>query len=461
MKIFTIEKAWKLGHFIFLILLGMSVFYALERVCYMDSAFMFFRMVNGEKLIAEGGRYIHVIPQFLPWLMVKLNAPLHLIIISFSLMYTMCLYVTYIILGKLMNNKVIALVFLFLLLISVNETFFDVVTETKFSLAFACLFLAHLLREKQASIYVGILMLVFGFYTHPIFIVYCAFIIFFISLFKFNKRILFYGGFLLILLLSKAFIFGSTAYEKDLILATFYDPFQLLKNSFINTYFRGLLGTQFIVVICIIFLQLLSLVKSKKWLLLSLYSFAVLLLYIALALVYSKGDSHMMIQKTLLIFHFTLLIPFIMLEKTMSLWVQRSVYLLIILGCFWALWSTNTLAKKYTNRVAVLEHFLKKIPNQTDKYLLSENQIDHEVMMGTWALPHESMLVSKIKFKKAINLKNFRERNDTLFLSQFPNAFRPAFGLPLLNSELNTTYFEMDQSKLVLWLDSTYILGKN
>ena len=81
--------------------------------------------------------------------------------------------------------------------------------------------------------------------------------------------------------------------------------------------------------------------------------------------------------------------------------------------------------------------------------------------MGTWALPHESILVSKIKFKNPINLKNFRERNDTLFLSQFPNGFRPAFGLPLLNSELNTTYFEMDESKKVLWLDSTYILGKN
>ena len=414
MKIFTIEKAWKLGHFIFLILLGMSVFYALERVCYMDSAFMVFRMVNDEKLIAEGGRYIHVIPQLLPWLMVKLNAPLHIIIVSFSLMYTACLYITYIIIGKLMNNKVIALVFLFLLLISVNETFFDVVTETKFALAFACMFLAHLLCEKQQTIYVGILMLVFGFYTHPIFIVYCVLIIFFISLSKFNKRLLLYGGVLMILLLSKAFIFGSTAYEKDLLLATFYDPIQLLKNSFIHTYFGGLLGTQFIVLICIIFLQLISLVKNKKWLLLGMYSFAVFLLYIALALVYSKGDSHMMIQKTLLVFHFALLIPYFLEEKTMSLWVKRSIYFLVILGCFWALWSTNTLAKKYTNRVAILEHFLKKLPNQTDKYLIAENQIDHEVMMGTWALPHESILVSKIKFKKPINLKNFRERNDCL-----------------------------------------------
>ena len=461
MKIFTIEQAWKLGHFLFLILLGLSVFYALERVCYMDSAFMFFRMVNDEKLIAEGGRYIHVIPQFLPWLMVKLNAPLHLIIVSFSFLYTACFYLAYIIIGKLMKQKVIAVIFLFLLLISVNETFFDVVTETKFSLAFACLFLAHLLREKQASIYIGILMLVFGFYTHPIFVVYCAIIIFFISLYKFNRHLLIYGGVIMILLVSKALIFGSTTYEKELLSATFYNPFQLLKNSFIHTYFGGLLGTQFIVLICIIFLQLFSLLKSKKWLLLSMYFMAMFLLYIALALVYSKGDSHMMIQKTLLVFHFILLIPFVLLEKTMSVWVQRSVYFLIILGCFWALWSTNTLAKKYTNRVAVLEHFLKKLPKQSDKYLISENQINHEVMMGTWALPHESILVSKIKFKNPINLKNFRERNDTLFLSQFPNGFRPAFGLPLLNSELNTTYFEMDESKKVLWLDSTYILGKN
>jgi len=461
MKIFTIEQAWKVGHFIFLILLGLSVIYALERVCYMDSAFMFFRMVNDEKLIAEGGRYIHIIPQFLPWLLVKFNAPLQIIIICFSLMYTACLYATYIIIGQWMKNKLVAVIFLFLLLISVNETFFDVVTETKFSLAFACLLLTQILSEKQQSIYVGSLMLIFGFYTHPIFIVYFTIILLFTSLFHFHKRLLFYGLILLILVLLKTIVFGSTSYENELVLAIFNDPFMLFKSSFMHAYFGGLLNTQFIIVICLILIQLISLIKSEKWALLCMYIIAVFSLYIILALVYSKGDSHMMIQKTLFIFHFSLLIPLVLIKKTIPIWAQRSVYTLIIVGCFWALWSTNAMAKKYTKRVDVLEHFLEKLPNQSDKYLIAETQINHALIMGTWALPHESIIISKIKFRKPINLKNFRERNDTLFLSQFPNAFRPAFGLPLLNSELNTTYFEMDESKQVLWLDSSYLLGKN
>ena len=461
MKFFTIEQLWKLGHFIFLMILGLSVYYALERVCYMDSAYMFFRMVNGERMIAEGGRFINILPQIVPWLLVKVSAPLNIIVICFSFMYTACLYGVYLLLGHWMKEKTIALIFLFLLLVSVNETFFDVVTETKFALAFACLFLAHLLSEKQQSIYIGVLILVFGFYTHPIFIIYGVIILFFVGLFNSSKRVVLYGLIVVVFLLAKGFIFGSTSYEKELVLATFNSPLDLFKHSFLNTYFYGLLTTQFIIFICLFILQVILLFKQKNWRLLFIYLVVIFALYFTLAIVYSKGDSHMMIQKTLFIFHFTLLIPFILVEKIMLLRARTIFFIFFIVGCSWALWSTNTVVKKYTERVDLLAHFLQALPNQTDKYLLSENQIDHEVMMGTWALPHESILVSKIKLKKAINLKNFRERNDTLFLSQFPNAFRPAFGLPLLNSELNTTYFEMDESKLVLWLDSTYILGKN
>lgn len=421
---------------------------------------MFFRMVNDEKIIAEGGRYLHILPQFIPWLMVKLKAPLYLIMITFSCMYLLILYLVFWLIGKGFGQKNIAYVFLFLLLISVNETFFDIITETKYSLALACLFLAYLESEQKQHYWIGIIILFCGFYTHPIFAVYCFIILIFKGFFMPSKMVLHFALIGFIIMLCKAYFSGPTAYEKDLVSAMFEHPSQLFKNSFIHTYFDGLLKTQFIILFGLSILIFGMLIKLKKWPLLVVYLATVFSLYFILAIVYSKGDSHMMIQKTLFVFHFLLLLPFLLIESFLPKRVNYCFNLLLMIGSIWALIGITNTAKKYTERTQALTQFMRSLPSSSDKFLINESQINHEVIMGTWALPHESILISKIKLQRLINLKNFRERNDTLFFSKYPTAIRPAFGYPLTNCELNNHYFKNKATEKVRWLDSTYTLGK-
>lgn len=456
MKAVTLENTWKLCHLTFLFLLGMAVFFAVERACYMDSAFMLFRLVNSEHLIAEGGRLVNIFPQFIPYLMVKAGCSLMSIVIAFSLMYTTVLYIIFTLIGNWLNQKKIALIFLLILILSVNETFFDVVTETKFALAFACLFLALVLSDKKRNWIAIVFTLLCGFFSHPIFIIYFGINVFYNAIegeLKLSLKYLFIGA---TIVLFKALISGVTIYENDLISSLYTNTFSLFKVSFIHEYFEGLFGTQFVVFVGLFLMLILNLVFLKKWGVLLAYLTMVFTLYFILAIVYSKGDSHMMIQKTLFVFHFALLCPYLIVR---NIKFNAVFYMLIIVGIIVGLMGILETSQKYTNRVLVINQFMQHLPSTSDKFLIKENQINHELIMGTWALPHETILLSKIGGNRALNLKNFKERNDTLFLSKFPNAMRPAYGYPMMNKGLNTNYFKFDEQKSVMWLDSTYVLG--
>src|SRR6187402_3235860 len=117
MKLFSLDNLWKLSHLAFLGLLILSVGFAIERVCYIDSAYMLFRMVNTESMIAEGGRWTNVIPQFIPWLMIKGGLPLKYILIGFSFMDIAVLYGVFLLISLHFRQKMLATVFVILLML--------------------------------------------------------------------------------------------------------------------------------------------------------------------------------------------------------------------------------------------------------------------------------------------------------------------------------------------------------
>ncbi len=460
MKYLSIENFWKLSHLIFLFLIGLSIYYAIERVCYVDSAFMLFRMINQESFIAEGGRYMNVLPQFIPWIFIKLGLPLKMIIICFSCMHIVVLYLIFQITGNFFKQKFLAVLFLLLLIVSVNETFFDVVTETKFSLAFGILFSAFLFSPKNNLIFVGIVILICGFFSHPVFIIYFGVIILSFRIFKPQTPLLKFLISGVAIFMLKYLTVGATTYENNLITSAFSDLFLTFKNSFIHHYFSGLFTTPFIFLIILLLIIIYHLTASRKYFEVMIYLAGIFITYFLLSIVYSKGDSHMMIQKTLILFHFILIYPIAFLWQQLSPILLKSVLLIFLISTIFALAGIHGSAAKYVDRVSILNDFMQKIPATSDKFLIREEQINHDKLLATWALSHETIMLSQIYLKKNLSIKNFRERNDTLLFSKFPNAFRPTFGYPMLNKDLNQGYFKIDESKPNLWLDSSFILGE-
>ncbi len=460
MKQISLVNIWKLSHLIFIVLIIMACFFAVERVCYQDSSYMLFRMINSGAFIAEGGRWVNILPQLIPWIFIKIGLPLNAIIICFSAMHIVVLYLIFILIGVKLNQKIIAISFLFLLIVSVNETFFDVVTETKYSLAFAALFSAFILSEKSNKLIAEILILIGGFFTHPVFCIYFIFILLYLTIFRPEKKYVKYLFIGSIIFVAKYIFIGTTNYEDSLVRYGFSDICHNFTNSFIHLYFKGLFSTQFVYFIGLFLIISFHLLFNKKYLQFFIYFMTLIFIYFLIAIIYSKGDSHMMIQKTLFLFHFILVLPLFFTWQQFSLLSQRIVLLICLASFVVAIVGIFNVSVKYTERVKVLDAFMLKLPLQSDKYIIKEDQINHEKLLATWALPHETILLSNSCLERSMSIKNFRERNDTLFLSRFPNAFRPAFGYPMANKDLNLKYFKVDESKPNLWLDSTFILGE-
>ncbi len=457
MEFLTNQNTWKASNILFLFMLVLCGVFAMERVCYVDSAYMLFRMINAESLVAEGGRWMNIPPQLIPWIMIKLKLPLQFIIFFFSLMQGITLYGFFLLTGYYFKQKFLGIIFLLLLIISVNETFFDVVTETKFSLALGVLFTAFLNSKKRSELLLGTGIIFCGFFSHPSFVIYFIFILLFHGIFKpheTNWKWLIPG---LVFFLLKHFLIGSTTYESNMFNEAINHLLNDFQNSFIHHYFSGLFKTQFIFIFTLFVIIILHLISERKWKLLIAYFFTLFITYFLLAILYHNGDSRMMIQKTMHLFHFIILIPLFYIWNDISAVLQKIAILLILSACIFAFSGIIQAREKYRSRMLILTEFMQQLPTESDKFILREEHIDHDRMMATWALPHETLLISNVKFGKSIVVKNFRERNDTLLYYQFPNAFRPAFGYPMMNRELNPSYFSIDESRPLIWLDSAHL----
>ncbi|MES2617490.1 MAG: hypothetical protein V4613_06410 [Bacteroidota bacterium] len=456
MKLFSLNNLWKLSHLAFLGLLLLSVVFAIERVCYIDSAYMLFRMVNTESIIAEGGRLTNAIPQFIPWLMIKAGLSLNSIVIGFSFMDIAVLYAVFLLVGIYFRQKLLASIFVILLMLGVSSTFFDVVTETKAALAIAVILTAALSSDNKTPFWLLILIVFSGIFSHPVFILYFFIIIaFFYSkndAKKYGKLVL--AGSILIGL--KIGIIGATVYEQNLLsINHLYESFQ---HSFIHEYISIWLDPYYIALPVIMLVVVAYLTINKKWKFLLFYMLSIISLYIILAVIYSAGDSRMMIQKTMFVLHFTMLLPLVKIDEKNNFLFKfiSPLFFVVLLTTFYSIINASS---AYRERVIILTDFLKKLPAESDKYLIHENNINHDKIMATWALSHETLLLSNIKYGKSLALKNFRDHNDTLQLSKYPNAFRPAFGYPIKKNELNEAYFNPDWTKENKWLDSAMRLG--
>lgn len=437
----------------------LSVILATASVCYIDSAYMLFRMIQTEAIIAEGGRWMNAVPQLLPWLFIKAGAPLPVIIAVFALSYILILYFIFLIAGKIYEQVQLAALLPLLLIAGTPHTFFDTITETKYALAFAILLIAALVSGKSFKGLDVILIVACGLFSHPVFIIYWAIILIWLAVENGFKSILLPLISGVALLAVRYFFAGGTGYEVNLLSDASVNNLALFGTSFIHHYMS--IWEQWIYwpLILIMLLSTGYFLFKKSTSQLLLYIGMLAGIYCLLALVYAKGDSHMMIQKTMFLFHFAILFPMAASikcagKKITTLWI--SIVVIAMITGFFGLYTT---APQYIQRRNNLVKFMEAMPKNTDKFLIRETQINHEVMMATWALPHETLLLSGAASNKSIVVKNVRDHNDTLQLSKYPTAFRPAFGYPIPSDSLNAKYFKLNETFRNEWLDSTIILG--
>src|ERR1044072_1447985 len=101
------------GNLLFIVLLIYSIVYAAERLCYIDSAWLFFERVNGEKFSFPGNRYSAFFSEIPLFIATKIHLPFKVLVYVFSTSYILLFYFVWRICTYTLKNPAAGLAILF------------------------------------------------------------------------------------------------------------------------------------------------------------------------------------------------------------------------------------------------------------------------------------------------------------------------------------------------------------
>jgi hypothetical protein len=137
-------------------MLAMSLLFYRERAFFMDAGFQFFNMINEEAIQVYHYRFVTGIPQILPWMLVKLGAPLKWVAMCFSASYILFFLLIYHLLVRYLKNDFLGWVLVGLFTFISLDTFYHMQSEFYLGLSLLLLSFGIVLRwgdmEKEEKI---------------------------------------------------------------------------------------------------------------------------------------------------------------------------------------------------------------------------------------------------------------------------------------------------------------------
>ena len=140
----TMKKSYYLGLVGYLALLVLAAVYYKERIVFSDAAFYLFNIVKDGDFAIFHSRFIAVITECFPLLGVKLQLPLDIIIMLYSVGFVVFFLVCYLVAGFGFKNYGFALVILLVNMLFVTDTFYWMLSELIQAIILMCLFFSIL-----------------------------------------------------------------------------------------------------------------------------------------------------------------------------------------------------------------------------------------------------------------------------------------------------------------------------
>lgn len=440
--------------FIFCCFLALGFVFYQERTTYLDNAYLLFNMLDSSSFRIEHYRYAAIIPQIPAIIGIKLGLDIQFIAVLLSFGYLLFHFIVYWIVKHKLGQRALGIVYLACLLLAMHESFFDMVTETKLALGMGVLYAGILLTDSLSNskkLVFTLLVFSLGVFSHPVFILYFGVVLMFYWMFK--KQV-FWQHFVAIgiLYFIKSSFFGSSSYEME-----FYKSlgnWTVFSSSFLHQYMIGHIGKYYKLIIILTYLVSTYLYRQNLRKELGIYLLSIVGVYFILSILNAQGESHMMMQKTLYILSFTCLYPMVFVYDQ---WMNKLfLNVLIPLVLFASFYTINHASEKYTTRNERLVSQLDALSYNGDKLYIKESQIDPSSMLGSWALPYESAILSRWHLDKSITLSKLKSGNTG---TPDQKDFIHVFDLPKPVNQMNRTYFQFADSTTYFPIDSTFILN--
>ncbi len=454
-----------LGLLIFTFCIIGSIYFYKERVIYIDSAYYVFNMINNGIPNAEHNRYALFLYQLIPWALLKLNFSIPLILKTFSFSHILIHAIAFSILVKIKQNK-IALLMALMQIICYRECFYLCVNETSLAIS-SSLLLSGLLRyskESKNQFIIGLLSfvcIIIAIFSHPMASVIIPFVLAYYVLSNsiINKPIIAicFGSFIAVLLI-KFLASSSSTYETVLyeqiknsasIISNIKEVYSFkyfaggfnIKSNFIQLYTVPLIAFVFGIVYNY---------SKKKYLLTTFVLLSNIGLWLITIILFNRGDGNMF------------------MEKNFAPWILMSIYPLIdvnfqinklkVLSFLILAYSINSMygiyeaSKPYNTRYKMIENILvKESKKNHHKLIIQDSLVNHDIWLGTWALPYETLLMGKVlKIPNSSIRINKNEKSINKEL-QRTDLFLGADFIPPLPAAylLNQKYFKLPEEKYI------------
>ena len=137
----------KAGHFTWACLLLLSILFWKERAFFMDAGFQLFNLVNEGQIQVYHFRFVTIVPQLLPWLLLQVHAPLWLLGLSFSAAYLLCYTSVWYLLVKQLQNERMGWVLTALFTFTSLDSFYHIQSELYLGLSLLLLLFGYLLQK--------------------------------------------------------------------------------------------------------------------------------------------------------------------------------------------------------------------------------------------------------------------------------------------------------------------------
>lgn len=433
-----------LGFFIILLLLG--IYFAYERIVFMDNALQLFLMINDKGIKVMAGRYPATIARILPFLGIKLHFSLVVIIYLFSASYILIQAFFVILAQVFLRDKRWVVAVVLSLAFVMGNTFFWCNSELSQAIPFSILALGFTiecynkknLRFAAASTVISSLILAF---YHPQSLMVYLFGLFFFLPLSWKE----WKGYLLPLLGLLIFV------GKSILFNNWYDTmkFEGLKanlTALYPTYFQTAsfmdfyrwIPAQLILITLVFILTTAVLIVKKKWYRCFLLLIGSILSISVFHITNTGGMTVYYAEASYLVWSALLAIVFTF-EVFDLLKYKDLIYSTLLVLCIVKILSVSNF---YVERLGYVNELATSF--RGEKVIIDRNTLPEKMFMLDWALPFETFIYSTLKDKNgaatvvpAGNVDQYRGLIDgKLFIDGMGSA---------LKSEIDSTYFQWDE----------------
>ncbi len=396
-----------LGHLTFITLIIFAICLAAERVLLIDSAYQLFYDINNEDILINDKRYSMFLSQIIPWILIKLHAPLWCIIVGYSVSFVIIGYIFYILAVHVLKNEKAGLLMIFMLF-CMNHTFFHCISETFqlmyfASFLFAWLYYSHNGKVTSKITYYIVLLLISALciFIHPIALFFVLFLLcykFIDSKFKFDATTI-AGAIVFVLLVAvKLLLTDSNSHDSSFIPTV--DELKFAVSNFFSTYtFRYFVQTNFyiypviLLVLCSAFY-----IKNKAWWKLAFIVLFNLAFFAMSVIVYYKGDGPIGMERSFLPLIFFTGLPFVKdVLPSLKPKIDFVVFAALTIVAVFSFVRIGKTGMEYTARLNEIEK-ISVLAQQENKHKLIITKATAGVTMplNIWGIAIESMMYTSM-----------------------------------------------------------------